>query len=394
MRTFTFFAATLGLAALIGACSDGTGLIPGPGGGSTSSASGSGDMPLAGTSAIPTAGATAVGGTGSTDGGSGTVAGSSSTAGSSTGGSVSAGGTGGTGTTDGGSSSGGSGGTGTVDPYSGPFKILVLTTTLDFYHDSVPICSLMVGVEGAFDFIQNGTHITGANLRQEVEVKQNRGTQLPSLGQTPDAMMPMGTKPGSQWTAVLAKHDLSDFTDENLKQYAMVFSCNPTGTVFSNNPNVKDDKAIHMAALQKYVENGGAWGGVHSATDFEKANGFPWFVNTLVGGYFDHHDGDGTSGTVQVNPMFKDHPVMRNVPATWSTQDEWYYMNRDIGAQPGFQILARLGDNRPVVWVKEVGKGRSFYTIRGHNRDRFDKEPAYRQLVLNGILWATHRLEK
>lgn len=133
---------------------------------------------------------------------------------------------------------------------------------------------------------------------------------------------------------------------------------------------------------------------MHSATDFEKANGFPWFVNTLVGGYFDHHDGDGTSGTVQVNPMYKDHPVMRNVPPTWSTQDEWYYMNRDIGAQPGFQILARLGDNRPVVWVKEVGKGRSFYTIRGHNRDRFDKEPAYRQLVLNGILWATHRLEQ
>lgn len=395
MRTFTFFAATLGLAALIGACSDGTGLIPGAtgaGGGDTSS-SGSSSTPIAGTSAIPSAGSAPVGGTGSTEGGSGPVAGSSNpTAGTSSGGS---GTTGGTGTTEGGSSSGGSGGTGnTTDPYSGPFKILVLTTTLDFYHDSVPICSLMLGIEGAYDFIQNGQHITGANLRQEVEVTENRGKQLPNLGQTPDAMMPAGTKPGSQWTAVLAKHDLSDFTDDNLKQYAMVFSCNPTGTVFSNNPNVKDDKNIHMAALQKFVENGGAWGGVHSATDFEKANGFPWFTNTLVGGYFDHHDGDGTSGTVQVNAMFKDNPVMKGVPATWSTQDEWYYMNRDIGAQPGFNILARLGDNRPVIWTKEVGKGRSFYTIRGHNRDRFDKEPAYRQLVLNGILWATHRLEQ
>jgi type 1 glutamine amidotransferase len=35
-----------------------------------------------------------------------------------------------------------------------------------------------------------------------------------------------------------------------------------------------------------------------------------------------------------------------------------------------------------------------FYTVRGHNKDRFDKEPAFRTLMLNGILWATHRLEQ
>jgi type 1 glutamine amidotransferase len=276
---------------------------------------------------------------------------------------------------------GGSGGGGTTDPYSGKFKILVLDLALQFAHDSIPLCDLTVGLE---------------SFRAQVEADR-KVTEPPNLGVTPDAMMPMGTKPGSQWTADHAKSDLSDFTDANLKQYAMVFSCSPTGTVFSNNPNVKDKatSATAMAALQKFVEGGGAFAGVHSASDFENSNGFPWFTNTLMGAYFTTHENDGTSGTVQVEPAFANHPVMRGVPATWSTQDEWYHMNRDVGAQPGFQIVARLAvDNRPIIWIKEVGLGRMFYTVRGHNKDRFDKEPAFRTLMLNGILWATHRLEK
>ena len=89
---------------------------------------------------------------------------------------------------------------------------------------------------------------------------------------------------------------------------------------------------------------------------------------------------------------------MKNVPGTWSVRDEWFKMNRDIGAQPGFQILARLAtsaDNRPVVWIKDFGTngGRMFYTSRGHAPAVYG-EPEYQQLLLNGILWATHRLEK
>jgi len=401
MRTHKICAATLALAASLG-CSDGTGLVPNmnaamagststPQGGQPSSTGGSGVVSPTGGSGV----VNPMGGSDSTTGGSGVPQGGQGGSGNPSGGSTDGGtATGGTGTM------GGSGGGGTVDAYTGPFKILVLATAIDFPHDSIPICSLMVGIEGQFLFSGlkvNNQPISGASLRAYVEGKSGPGSgraaQLPNLGATPDAMMPPGTKPGSQWTADLAKDDMSDFTDENLKKYAMVFSCNPTGTVFSANPNIKDDKNIHMMALQKFVESGGAWAGVHSATDFEKSNGYPWFINTLVGGYFQTHDNDGTQGTVQVASMFAAHPVMKGVPATWSAQDEWYYMNRDVGAQPGFQIIERLAsDNRPVTWVKEFGMGRMFYTIRGHNMDRYDKEPAFRQLVLNGILWATHRL--
>jgi hypothetical protein len=258
-------------------------------------------------------------------------------------------------------SSGYSGAGGSSDAPVDPFKILILTTALDYRHDSITDCQRM----------------------------------LSDLGQTPDDQLPAGAKPGSRFTTHVATDDLADFTAAGLKDYAMLFWCTPTGDVFSDNPRVESGTTA-MAALRDYVEGGGAWGGVHSATDFEKTGNFPWYTDTLVGGYLQNFDPDGTPGTVQVEPDYAEHPVMRGVPATWSVRDEWFRMNRDIGEQPGFQIVARLAaDNRPVVWIKDFGaqsSGRMFYTIRGHAPAVY-REAEFRQLVLNGILWATRRLE-
>lgn len=254
-----------------------------------------------------------------------------------------------------------SGGEANVDPHAEPFKILVLTTALEYRHDSITDCQRM----------------------------------LSDLGQTPDDQLPAGAKPGSQFTTQVATDDLTDFTADGLKQYGMLFWCTPTGDVFSDNPRVQDGGAA-MAALRDYVEGGGAWGGIHSATDFEKTGNFLWYTDTLLGAYLLDFDADGTPGVVQVEPGYADHPVMRGVPATWSVRDEWFRMHRDVGEQPGFQILARLAaDSRPVIWIKELGAnnaGRMFYTIRGHAPAVY-REPELRQLVLNGILWATRRLE-
>jgi type 1 glutamine amidotransferase len=259
-------------------------------------------------------------------------------------------------------SSGESGGGGGSDAHSGPFKILVLTTALDYRHDSITDCQRM----------------------------------LSDLGQTPDDQLPAGAKPGSRFTTQVATDDLADFTAAGLKEYGMLFWCTPMGPVFSDNPRV-ESAATAMAALRAYVEGGGAWGGVHSATDFETTGNFPWYTDTLVGGHLQSFDPDGTPGTVQVEPGYAEHPVMRGVPPTWSVRDEWFRMHRDIAEQPGFQIVARLAtDNRPVTWIKEFGAsntGRMFYTIRGHAPPVYH-EAEFRQLVLNGILWATHRLEQ
>lgn len=367
MRSLAIYGATLAavgvLAAGLGACSDGTGALPGTGGmgtgdtGSTTAGTpptngGGTVVPSAGTSSEPTAGTstTPTGGTGSSPGTGGvtdpgTGGTGAMTAGSSTGGTGTAGtSTGTAGTNTGTAGAGGGGGV-----VSGPFKVLIISTCLEFGHDSIPDCQQMVADLGKAD-------------------------------------------PNNSWTTKIEGDDLADFTEAGLKDYGLIFSCNPTGRVFSGGPKVKD-KAGAMAAFQNFIEKDGkAFAGVHSASDFEKTNGFPWFTNVLMGAYFDIHGPSNETGSVVSDSQNKDHSVLAGLASTYSTKEEWYKMNRDPGSQPGFKILQRLSaDSRPLTWVKDVGAGRMFYTVRGHSKETYKEEP-FRTVVKNGILWATKRI--
>ena len=301
---------------------------------------------------------TAEGGEGGSMAGSSSAAGTggskSTNGGAGAGGVSSMAGSGGTGGTGGGSAgAGGSGGA--PDVHSGPFGILVLEKTLEFRHDSIQACE----------------------------------DTLTALGKTSNAQMPSGTKPGSQFTITIAKDDLSDFTDAGLKNYALVFFCLPSGRVFSTGGAAG---TAGMTALQNFVEGGGAWAGVHAALDFEKTGGFPWFTNTLTGTTWTTHDNDGTQATVQIAAAFSGHPVVSGLPASWAAADEWYYWQTDIRTLPGFQVLQTIAaDQRPVTWIKQVGQGRMFYSSRGHNKNYY-AEANFQRLILNGVLWATQRL--
>ena len=146
----------------------------------------------------------------------------------------------------------------------------------------------------------------------------------------------------------------------------------------------------------------GSWAGQHSATDFENGSAWTWFQDNINGGWFTGHDGDGTPGTINAQPQYADHPILRGIPNPWNVSDEWYVENRNIEQVPGFKVLAKATISnsqlttapRPAIWINENSNmmgGRSFYTIRGHNQKVF-AEPAFRQLMLQGILWAVHRL--
>lgn len=236
---------------------------------------------------------------------------------------------------------GGSGGTA-----GGPFKALIISTALEYPHESIGECQKMVRELGAAE-TTNG------------------------------------------WTADVETDDLPHFVAGGLKDYALIFSCSPTGRVFSGNSQVKDKPAA-MKAFQDFIETDGkAFAGVHSASDFEKTNGFPWFTNVLMGAYFSSHT--ETAGSVVSDTQNAAHPVLAGLSANYSTADEWYKMNRDPGSQPGFKILQRLAsDSRPLTWVKDVGAGRMFYTARGHAKAVFAEAP-FRTVVKNGILWTTKR---
>ncbi len=207
---------------------------------------------------------------------------------------------------------------------------------------------------------------------------------------------------------------LSEFSETNLKNYQLIFFANPTGNDFSSTGPAGQ---AGMTGIQKFMEGGGGYGGVHSATDFEKDSPTYWkfYTDQMVGSGFATHNGDTTLGNVVVQPQFVNHPVVRGLPANWNVADEWYCMEKDINnlANPNLKVLAQLkgvpapmmgcttpGESRGAIWVNEfpamdaagVMKGRVFYTIRGHNISRYS-EPIFRKLVHQGILWAVHRLE-
>jgi len=254
---------------------------------------------------------------------------------------------------------------------SGPFKILMLTTTLEFTHDSIPTCTAL----------------------------------LQDLGKAsaPERATIPGLAADSTWTVDAISNDtksssyFNEVTADNLKAHELFYSNNPTGKVFTNAPNSASKKQIFV----DYINNGGSWAGQHSASDFENNGSWSWFQDNVDGGWFVDHDDPTTNGSIKWTADGMNHAILKGLTSPWSTQDEWYVMNKDIASVKGFQVIANVTvsntrfsgkETRPAVWIKENDKGgRSFYTIRGHNKSVY-AEAEFRQLMLRGILWAVHRL--
>ena len=89
--------------------------------------------------------------------------------------------------------------------------------------------------------------------------------------------------------------------------------------------------------------------------------------------------------------------VKRN-ESPWSTSDEWYVMNRNVEAVPGFRILAKVTVTnsskgttpRPAVWVTENANakgGRAFYTGFGHTKESY-AVPDFLKFLSEAIVWA------
>jgi type 1 glutamine amidotransferase len=315
-----------------------------------------------------------------------------------------------------------------VDPYSGPFKVLVLSKTLGFQHDSIPACQQMLRdlgrcVDATSCAKTNDTFVAGAKPNSAFTVDVAGAPSgcpelSPATVPVSDATYKTYMSMGCDGHAITNNDDpISHFNATNLDvtqfssptappgPYQFIFFCSPTGTDFTS------DGATGTAgetAIQNFIQAGAGYGGVHAASDFEDTEKWQWYYNDLMGSWFQDHNGDGTAGTVNTVPMFANHPIMNGIPNPWNTQDEWYLQNREMDSVAGFQILATLSgvaplageaanDIRPIIWIKQFTtttapfEGRMFYTVRGHNIARYG-EAAFRQLIHQGILWAANRL--
>ncbi len=179
--------------------------------------------------------------------------------------------------------------------------------------------------------------------------------------------------------AMDSSEDAEVFTEKNLKRYNAVVFLNTTGDVL--NPTQEAD-------FERYIQAGGGFVGIHSATDTEY--GWGWFGD-LVGGYFNGHPHQQTA-TLHVKDH--DHPATKHLGDTWERWDEWYNF-KDLN--PDINVLLTIdestyqggtnGANHPMSWHHEYDGGRAFYTALGHTKESY-AEPEFLQHLLGGIQYA------
>ena len=216
-----------------------------------------------------------------------------------------------------------------------PVRVLMLTATRGFRHDSIPVAR--------------------------------------------EVMSALATSSGT--FTVTATEDVSAFTDSLLAGYDVIFFALTTGEL--------EFGPAQKAAILNFVSSGKGFMGVHSATDTL----YDWpDYGRLVGAYFKEHPWT-QSGTVVVEDMA--HPATAGLGDRFTLTEEFYTF-RD-NPRPRVHVLLRLdpasvgstGDY-PLAWTQMIGSGRSYYNALGHFQETWRDVRFQRQLT-GAIQWAAGR---
>ncbi|MGA2906493.1 MAG: ThuA domain-containing protein [Terracidiphilus sp.] len=180
----------------------------------------------------------------------------------------------------------------------------------------------------------------------------------------------------------------SVFTDGNLRQYAAL--------VFSNSNNEAFSDDAQRDAFKRYIEAGGGFVGIHSASGSERD--WPYFWSVL-GGKFAAHPHQ-QAFTVRVTDP--DFAAAKGLPAQFTWTDECYFLdhlNPDIHPvlvtdrtklatlEPMTIDVAKFPIDLPLAWYQTFDGGREFYLALGHNKEDYENPILY-GIIKNGILWA------
>ncbi len=181
---------------------------------------------------------------------------------------------------------------------------------------------------------------------------------------------------------VTATEDASIFQQKDLKDFQVVVFLNTTGDILDDN---------QQAEMERWVQAGGGFVGIHSAADTEYD--WPWY-GKLVGAYFESHPNNPNVLDATIDKVDPDHPSTQHLPQQWTRTDEWYNY-KDIFND--IKVLLNLDENsyeggtngeyHPIAWYHEYDGGRSWYTGGGHTIESF-AEPDFIEHLLQGIKWA------
>ena len=147
------------------------------------------------------------------------------------------------------------------------------------------------------------------------------------------------------------------------------------------------------AALMDWIRKGGAFCGIHCATDtFYK---WPEYME-LIGGAFAGHPWHKEVGVRVEDPS---HPAVAHLGQSFKITDEIYQF-RDFRRHPSRVLLTldpdsiddfdkgrRDDGDYALAWCREYGEGHLFYTALGHREDVWT-DPRFQQHLMAGIEWA------
>lgn len=223
----------------------------------------------------------------------------------------------------------------TPTPTTGPVRVLVLTATAGFRHDSI------------------------ATARQV----------LTSLGASSGVFVATPTE------------DVTAITAANLANYDVLFFALTSGEL----PFSADQKAAILA----FVAAGGGFLGAHSATDTL----YDWpDYDTLIGAHFREHPWTQTA-TVIVED--RSHPATSMLGGQFAIEEEFYAFREN--PRPRVQVLLRLdvssvgaSGDYPLAWTRTQGNGRVYYNALGHFPGTWNN-PVFQQQITAAIRWAGRR---
>lgn len=178
------------------------------------------------------------------------------------------------------------------------------------------------------------------------------------------------------------------FQESNLKQYAAI--------IFSNSNNEAFATDAQREAFKHYIESGGGFVGIHSASGSERD--WPWFWS-MLGGKFAAHPKMQQFVVQVVDPAF---PAVKNFPPQFEWTDECYFTDHlNPGIHPVLTTdrtklvaldamkidVASFPEPLPLAWYQEFDGGREFYLALGHNKQDY-ANPILYGIIRNAILWA------
>lgn len=103
----------------------------------------------------------------------------------------------------------------------------------------------------------------------------------------------------------------------------------------------------------------------------------------------------GPKSKIKIDCVDCDHPVMKNLPKSWTTPEGELYNIKEI--YDSTKVLANgtrteKGDTTPIpcIWVNQYGKAKIFATTLGHHNSTM-QTPEYLNLIANAVSWVTDK---